>query len=120
MVGFVWPGACSRGCTFGPPKTRETENLRFGPATDLLEIRPEGRVSRRPRGRDAEAETARETENLVAWGGESGRDGANGGEGPAEFQKFSFSKKRTPRFLHWGSLVDPKQTFDHKETSHIS
>jgi len=54
---------------------------------------------------------------LAAWGGESGRGRHSarevpgvGGGGAAEFQKSSFSKKRTLGNLHWGSVVDPKRS----------
>jgi hypothetical protein len=48
-------------------------NLGFRPASDVLEIGPECRRLRRDGGWDAGGETARETENLATWGGESGR-----------------------------------------------
>ena len=62
----------------------------WDPARDaLLEIGPEWRRLRRHGSWDAEAETARETENLGAWGGESGRGPAWGRA--TGIQKFSFS-----------------------------
>ena len=63
---------------------------------------------------------ARETENLASLGRRVGsgarrsvgeNPGCRGGGGAAEFQKSSFSKKRTLENLHWGSVVDPKQSF---------
>ena len=55
------------------PEILKNWNSGIPPRDDLLEIWPECRRLRRPRELDAEAETARKTENLGAWGGESGR-----------------------------------------------
>ena len=114
----------------GPPRSHGVSFSRpeIPPRVDLLEIGPEWRRSRRPRDRDAEAETARETENLGAWGGESGRGparvgenpGCRGGGGAAEFQKSSFSKKRTLGNLHWGSVVHPKETLMRMQSNNHS
>jgi hypothetical protein len=62
----------------------------------VLEIGPEWRRFRRHGSREAEGETARETENLAIWGGESDRAGvprAVGipGAGGVGRQKFRFS-----------------------------
>ena len=84
----------------------------------MLEIGPERRRLSRPRELDAEGEMGPEAVILAAWGGESGRGPARveggrrgtGGGGAAEFQKSSFSKKRTLGNLHWGSVVDPTET----------
>ena len=70
------------------------------PRGDVLEIRPECRRSRRDGCRDAEGETARETENLGAWGGESGRGparvegdpGCRGGVGRRNFRFSVFQR----------------------------
>jgi hypothetical protein len=62
--------ALSSNCTFAPPKTG---NLKFRPTSDVLESGPECRRLRPDGGWDAGGETARETENLATWGGESGR-----------------------------------------------
>ena len=83
----------------------------------MLEIGPEWGRLRRPRELDAEAETARETENLVARGGDSGRGPAHGeGDrrcrrgGAAEFQKSSFSNKRTLGNFRRAANNDPSET----------
>jgi hypothetical protein len=69
----------------------------------VLEIGSEWRRLRRPGGRDAEAETARETENLAVWGGESGRGPARVGENPGcrrgEGGRISVFRERTLRNL---------------------
>jgi hypothetical protein len=59
----------------------------------------------------AGGETARETENLATWGGESGRGRRAGGEipgvgggGAAEFQVFSFSESGHSDFRIRGLL----------------
>jgi len=61
----------------------------------VLEGGPEWLRLRRSRRLDAEAETARETENLEIWGGESvgvlGAVRENQGAGGAVRQKFRFS-----------------------------
>jgi len=68
-------------------------------ASDLLEIGPEWRRLRWPRGLDAGAETGPEAVNLGAWGGESGRGPARvekipgaGEARAAGFQECSFSE----------------------------
>jgi hypothetical protein len=70
---------------------------------DVLEIWPEYCRLRRHGNRDAEAETARETENPGAWGGESGRGPARGEGKPGcrwggvpEIQVFSFPESGRP------------------------
>ena len=89
----------SRDFTFAPPKIRKTENPRFSPAGDVLEIGPEWGGIEGHGGGDAEAETTRETENLEIWGGEPGRtlcgEGGLSGVGvvgAAGFQDSSFSE----------------------------
>ena len=74
------------------------------PATDALEIGPERRRLRRDGGWDAGGETARETENLAAWGCESGRGRRAAGEGRGvgdggRIPDFQFFEERTLRNL---------------------
>jgi hypothetical protein len=84
----------------------------FPPRDAVLEIGPEWRRFYRHGNRDAEAETARETENLVAWGGESGRSPARGegdsrASGGGRISGFQIFRERTLRFSGQGSLNDP-------------
>ncbi len=81
-------------------RPRNSGNLKpWDPARDaLLEIGPERRRFRRHGNRDAEAETPRETENLAAWNGDSGRGPARGrsrvleGAGRQNFKNSVFQK----------------------------
>ncbi len=98
-----------------PPKP---ENLEFRPATTC------SRSARGAAGRAGQGVGMPRPKRLeklrIWWPGATRRAGAQrevrevpgaGGGGAAEFQKSSFSKKRTLGNLHWGSVVDPKQTF---------
>jgi len=106
-------GSFSGSFTFAPP-----ENQGFRPASEVLEIGPEWRRFRRPRDRDAEAETARETENLGAWGGESGRGPARasreiqraGGGRRGRISEVQFFGERTLRKLPQAAKTDPQET----------
>ena len=77
-VASEMPGIFSRdpGELAPPP---QFWNLKFAPLRTDRDLAGVGRF-RVAWGRDAEAETARETENLAVWGGESGR-------GPARVEK---------------------------------
>jgi hypothetical protein len=73
---------CPPGVSPSRPEILKNWKSGIPPRSDVLEIGPEWRRLRRSRGLDAEAETARETENLVAWGGEPGRGPARVEGGP--------------------------------------
>ena len=94
------------------PKNWKSE---IRPRGDVLEIGPEWRRLGRPRGRDAEAETARETENLGAWGGESSRGPARVEGGPGSrrgrgggISAIQFFKKADTEESSWGVRCRPK------------
>ena len=85
--------------TFAPPKIRKTENPKFCPAADLLEIGTERRGLCRHGGGEARSETGREVGNLEARDGEPGWSAFSegvawgaGGVGEAGFQDSSFSE----------------------------
>ena len=64
---------CAHGVSLSPPEILKNWKSEIPPRDDVLEIGPEWRRFRRRGAGDAGTETARETENLGAWGGESGR-----------------------------------------------
>jgi hypothetical protein len=84
------------GVSLSRRKNGKTEIPGFRPVSDVLEIGPEWRRLRRDGVfGDAGGETARETENLGSWGGESGRGRCAAreipGVGRVVRQNFSFS-----------------------------
>jgi hypothetical protein len=100
------------GFRFRAPEIPKNWNSEIPPRDDVLEIGPEWPRLRRHGGRDAGRETTRESANLAAWGGDSGRGPARGegdrgrrGGGAAGFQVFRFSESGRSDFQARGLLT---------------
>jgi hypothetical protein len=92
------------GFHFRAPEILKNWKSEIRPRGGLLEIGPERRRFRRHGGRDAEGETAREIENLAAWGGESGR-------GPRASRKFRVRRGEGGRIsgIQFSKNTDPQK-----------
>jgi hypothetical protein len=93
LGGPGYGSVSSHGVTLWRPENPKNWESEISPRDAVLEIGPERRRFRRDGGREAGGETTRETENLAAWGGESGRGPARG-EGDSRAsggQDFRFS-----------------------------
>jgi hypothetical protein len=102
LGGPGYGSVSSHGVTLWRPENPKNWESEISPRDAVLEIGPERRRFRRDGGREAGGETTRETENLAAWGGESGRgpacgegdSRASGGRG-GRISEFQFFGKRT-------------------------
>jgi hypothetical protein len=99
------------------PKILKNWKSEIRPAATCSRFARSGPVCAGQGGREAGGETTRETENLAAWGGDSGRgpargegdSRASGGRG-GRISGFQIFRKRALRFSGQGSLNDPQRT----------